>query len=170
MKISEAAEKIKNADPKKKMRYIAAAIVVLVALALYFSYIFPVGEANGVKAEETDADALSAKLAAILCRIEGAGSVEVLIYYGTTSELVPAYIVEAESVENEGKVSTLRKDELAFSGKDAVIVREDMPQITGVVVAAEGAFDIGVRLNLQSAVTTLLGIPNECVEVLPMQR
>lgn len=39
----------------------------------------------------------------------------------------------------------------------------------GAVVVAQGAGDIGVRLRLARAVQTLLGVPQDAVEVFVMQ-
>ena len=49
------------------------------------------------------------------------------------------------------------------------IVREDLPQVRGVVVVAKGAGNIGVRQKLLSAACTLLGVSQDKVEVLSME-
>lgn len=43
-----------------------------------------------------------------------------------------------------------------------------MPKIRGVIVIAEGAADISVRFSLAAAVSTVLGIDENSVEVFAM--
>ena len=45
---------------------------------------------------------------------------------------------------------------------------EKMPQVRGVIVVAEGAGDISVRMKLQSAVQAVLGVEASGIEVLEM--
>ena len=49
-----------------------------------------------------------------------------------------------------------------------MIIREDQPEVRGVIVVAQGAGDIGVRMDLLHAVTTLLGVDADKVEILKM--
>lgn len=167
MKLTKLLEKINRAEPKSKLRFSAALLAALLALALYFSYLMP-GEDSKIKEDAAGAAELSGKIAEILSKVEGTGEVDVLIYYGTSAKLVPAYISESENTDSVESSVYIKKDELAMEGKEALIIREDMPEITGVVVVAEGAGDILTRLRLISAVTTLLGIEQGRVEVLPM--
>ena len=55
------------------------------------------------------------------------------------------------------------------AGDVRVMVLEGDGGVSGVLVVAEGAKDVAVRLRLQSAVCTLLGIENACVNVSPME-
>lgn len=55
------------------------------------------------------------------------------------------------------------------AGRVKVMVLEGEGGKTGVLVVAEGARDVGVRLRLQSAVCTLLNIDNEAISVVAMQ-
>ncbi len=47
-------------------------------------------------------------------------------------------------------------------------MREDQPKVRGVIVVAQGAGDIGVRMNLLNAVKTLLNVEADKVEILKM--
>lgn len=60
-----------------------------------------------------------------------------------------------EGLEGVGRVETL-------------ITRED-DEIAGILVIAEGADDIGVRLRLLSAVTTAMGVDKKIVDVYTMK-
>ncbi len=76
--------------------------------------------------------------------------------------------------KTDAKVSLSRETESILSkiegaGEVNVMIYEAEGNIEGVCVICEGADDISVRIRLQSAVTTLLGVDNNRVEVLPMQ-
>lgn len=55
------------------------------------------------------------------------------------------------------------------AGNVRAMVLEGDAGVSGVLVVAEGAKDVAVRLRLQSAVCTLLGIDNSAVNVAPME-
>ncbi|SMB94837.1 stage III sporulation protein AG [Desulfonispora thiosulfatigenes DSM 11270] len=53
---------------------------------------------------------------------------------------------------------------------DAVVIKEKRPQISGVIVVAEGAKDLAIKEELNSAVQTLLNVPAHRVMILPKGR
>ena len=61
-----------------------------------------------------------------------------------------------EGLEGVGRVQTM-------------ITRGEDDEIVGVIVIAEGAEDIGVRLRLLSAVTTAMGVDKQIVNVYTMK-
>ena len=61
-----------------------------------------------------------------------------------------------EGLEGVGRVETM-------------ITRGENDEIVGVIVIAEGAEDIGVRLSLLSAVTTAMGVDKQIVNVYTMK-
>ena len=61
-----------------------------------------------------------------------------------------------EGLEGVGRVQTM-------------ITRGENDEIVGVIVIAEGAEDIGVRLRLLSAVTTAMGVDKQIVNVYKMK-
>lgn len=114
--------------------------VVLAALALYWALY----GGGGTPAVQGDAVFVSqmneeeARLARILSSIEGAGQVEVMIYQ--TEQIQPAF---SESSPEPAPAQ-------------------------GVIVCAEGAEDIGIRLTLQQAVATALALPVDRIEIYPL--
>ena len=52
---------------------------------------------------------------------------------------------------------------------ETMITRGENDEIVGVIVIAEGAEDIGVRLRLLSAVTTAMGVDKQIVNVYTMK-
>ena len=59
--------------------------------------------------------------------------------------------------------------EVEGAGRVKVMVFEGKDGQTGVLVVAEGARDVSVRLRLQKAVQTVLGIDNARIDVSPME-
>ena len=49
-------------------------------------------------------------------------------------------------------------------------MKENQPEVRGVIVVAQGAEDISVRMNLLNAVTTLLNVSADKVEILKMNQ
>lgn len=80
----------------------------------------------------------------MLSEISGAGRVEVAIQYEARQEAQPVWSGAQTNSENGAPVS--------------------------VIVVAQGAGDVAVRLRLARAVQTLLQLDAECVEVFEMRK
>ncbi len=111
------------------------------------------------------------RLAGLLSQVEGAGQVKVMIYADSSSEQIPAYNNEQDTRNDQSSNGTSSEisetRELALSGDDTpVILKIIVPQIKGVVVVAEGANDLLIKEQLNTAVCTLLGIPEHRVQIL----
>ena len=167
-------------ERNKYVRYGIYGFAVLIALTLF---LIPHGpdscgkktdadavphknEENGIP--EVSAEQLEAKLEKILSGIRGAGRVDVMVTYDSTSEIVCAE--ERESSDNEtGSDKFSRPAKVsADKGEAPIILTELQPKIRGVIVIAEGAADISVKTNLMLAVSTVLGIEQSRVEVFQM--
>lgn len=132
-----------------------------------------------------EAEALmETRLASILSKVEGVGQVSVTV----TLENGPQYIYAVNQDINETKteekdsggssrvtVETTNSDQMVMAqpseigGQQPVVVKEIKPEIAGVLVAAEGARDAGVKETLARAVATLLDIPAHKVSILPKE-
>ncbi len=123
--------------------------------------------------------ALQNKLQAILSEISGVGKVSIAITYSSGKEIVPAQDIKRnESNTNEknqeGGVRNTTEtdtDSKVIVGQQnetkPVILKEIPPQIKGVVVVADGAGDGIVKVNIEKAVSTALGISLSKIEVFP---
>ena len=105
--------------------------------------------------------------------MDGAGQVEVVINYASSAELVPATSqdIQSSSSSEDDRFTENRVEKKGIAtaqGGEAVIIREDQPRVRGVIVVAQGAGDIKVRMDLLHAVTTLLGVDADQVEILKM--
>ncbi len=168
---------------KKLELAVYGGIIAIVALL----YIAGLSSGKGEKRTETStaqpavsaqsqAD-LETRLKNVLSSIRGAGEVEVLITYESSSELVTAMSTNVNSNRSETsdgeKMSTnTQTTEVSepatvssSGGNEPIILVEKEPVVRGVIVVAEGAADIRVKLDLQRAVTAVLDIPISKIEV-----
>lgn len=131
--------------------------------------------------EQNDIEELEERLEAILGSIRGAGRVRVMITYDTSSRLVPAMSTDVQSgtTENtsgesqsvsETRTESSRPATISGSGgTETIVLTEIEPTVRGVIVTAEGAADVSVRVKLCNAVMTVLGISADRIEVFEMK-
>lgn len=119
-------------------------------------------------------DVLEQRLMDTLSCVRGAGKVKVMITYETGSEIVPAMntdVTSSVSVSGENQTRTESSSPVTTyqDGENrAIVLMEREPTVRGVIVVAEGAADISVRLKLQGAVQAVLGVDAQKIEVLEM--
>ncbi|MFA5675190.1 MAG: hypothetical protein WDA65_01595 [Christensenellales bacterium] len=185
-KAVDLISRFKRLDVKKKIQYLIIILIVIVILAIYFA---SAGEAQP-KAEPLDKpqavtisgdNDVEHKLKCILSRIEGAGEVEVMITYETGTEIVPAISVDTQTTTKtdtrDGGASTTdtqnTQSEIVTiggsGGSSALVIKEKSPIVKGVIVVAQGADDIAVKLNLLKAVQTILNVGPHQVDVYKMK-
>ncbi len=170
-------------DTKKKIQYVAVLLLAIIILTIYFSSFKSGGGGNAAPETSKAASAaidLESRLEGILSRIEGAGKVDVMITYESTPEKVPALSVDKQissttdigengnsttNIENtQSNVVTIN----GGSGSDALVLKENTPVIMGVIVIAQGADNIAVKLDLLNAVETVLNVSPDRVDVYKM--
>lgn len=177
-------------DIKKKIQYLAILLIIIVILTIYFA-----AGGGGTKKQDSttpaetpgaqsaaSTDSIEQKLASTLSQIEGAGNVEVMITYESTSEIVPAISVDKQTStttdSSDNGTSTTNTENTqsevvtvgSSSGNSALVLKEISPKIRGVIVVAEGADNIAVKLNLLSAIETLLNVNPDQVDVYKMNQ
>ncbi len=107
------------------------------------------------------------RLEEALRSVEGVGEVKVVIYYaGSESRTIARDKVE--ETDDEGK----RYEEKVVFGRDSepVVLRENSPEIRGVLIVAQGGGNTAVRARLISAAQALLGVEAHKIEVLKMKQ
>jgi stage III sporulation protein AG len=178
--------KFMKLDFKKKLQYLAVLLIVIVILAIYFAStsIPQNNETPNVGAAavtEAGSSSIEEKLQETLSKIEGAGQVQVMITYESSAEIVPAISVDTQTStttdESENGNSTTNTENkqseiVTVNGSDgngALVLKENSPPVKGVIVVAQGADDIGVKLSLLGAVETILNISPDQVDVYKMQ-
>jgi len=139
--------------------------------------------ADTVQEAEKEAD-IEARLKSILSQIDGVGKVDVMITYSSTAEKVPAYDIKRSQDETEEKdsaggtrkirgeeyESTLAYEDASSGGKSPVILKKLEPEIRGVLVVAEGAENVEVRDRICRAVTVVLDVSANRVQVVQRKK
>lgn len=159
----------------------APLIVLLAGLALL---LLPTGRGGGdggaeesqvpaAAAEGTEED-LEARLEEVLSLIDGAGQVRLLLAPASGGERVLARDYTSSGEEN-GDTGRSESTESAVivqrsgGGSEAVEVSYVYPRWRGAVVAAQGADDPRVKLELLEAVKAATGLSGEAVKIVKMK-
>jgi stage III sporulation protein AG len=117
-------------------------------------------------------------LQSILSKIKGAGKVDVMITFFSGNEAVPAVDVktsksDTQEKDKEGGSRLIKQSDIEnktiFEENQGVkkpfIIKELLPKVKGVVIVAEGAQDVEVKINLAKATEALLDIATHKIQV-----
>ena len=129
----------------KKPEIILAVIVIAVVIVAYILY--SSGSFTGTSAQKTSSTDTESRLEEILSKINGVGKVKVMIYY--------------ENSLNNSEDSSISFNSSYFSSSNNY-------EIKGVLVVAEGADNMEVKVQILRAVETLLSINADCIEIFTM--
>lgn len=124
-----------------------------------------------------------AELKNMISKMQGVGQVDVMIYFESGEELVPAVninngVSSTKEKDNEGgERNTTQENKgsqvvITSRGGDSepLILKKNYPKVTGVMILAEGAEDKQINYSITKAVSVLFDIPNNKVNVYPMKR
>ena len=159
----------------KALRYGLYVCIAALAVLLYFA---PAKKDEEKTVEVTATEAVTEeRLSEVLSQIRGAGRVKVMITYDSTEELVPAMSSSRQSGESENNGSVSRNEseqnQLATINQGGTqspfVLTQIQPKVRGVIIIAEGAADIAVKLNLEYAAATVLGVDTSAIEVFEME-
>lgn len=131
---------VKKLKENKKLQLI---IVVIIAVILIFS-IFSSGNKSNAINDTNDitqyVSSLEDKLCNLLSKVEGCGKVSVAIMIDSGKETVLA--MKKTTTESSGKIE-IEETPIIVNGK-TVVLKENFPKITGVLIVCEGANKISV--------------------------
>lgn len=161
---------------------VGIAVVSLIAVFVMGSF----GEntnKNNTNASISNSDYLEIedRLSKVLSKIEGVGDVSVMINFAGTAEIVTAITSntskdKTQDQDSSGSRVTERETEnrspviIQKDGEDVpLILKENLPDVVGVVVVAQGAGRMEVRIKLLQAVQTLLDVSADKVEIFSMK-
>ena len=165
-------------DKKKKILFIC--LLVFVALVIYF---FPEksNKHEEVSISNNTEITKEERLQEVLSNIKGTGKVSVMITYESSSEVVCANNVETQTntVTEKSENGGIKESETVIENRSpitvgtqnnesALVVVEKEPKIKGVIVVAQGAENISVKMELQKAVETVLQVSPSQVEIFAM--
>ena len=111
------------------------------------------------------------KLIDVLSKVDGAGTVSVMVTVDGSPELVYANEKDQTSSTNSsGSVTTATYSSPiivnANGSSTALVMTEILPKVKGVIVVASGAGNVATKLDLLNAVSTLLDISTNQVTIL----
>jgi len=126
---------------------------------------------------------LENKLKSTLEDMDGVGKVQIMMYFESGEEQVPAFNVnKSTSTINETDNSGGKRTTTQNSDGDTVVMSKDgdkesplilkkyKPKVTGVCIVAEGAENETTKLSITNAVVDLFGISADKVNVYPMKK
>lgn len=155
--MGDVQEKIKGKMRGGKwLEILAVALLAVTVVAILLS-------AWGGEGEEAAdgsgyAERVEQRLAQVLSKIDGAGSVDVFVSVRSDGTVV----IATESIVGEdGSVTTSP----VLSGGEPIVLEECNPEITGVLIVADGADDLNVRFNLLEAAASVLDIDQSIIKV-----
>lgn len=116
---------------------------------------------------------LENKLAEVLGNISGVGEISVMVTVegGPEIKIATSTDERVNTTNNASGVvtnNTIVSDPVIITSSgqnNPLVLSEISPQITGVIVVAQGAKDVKVRLNLLQAVEALLNVPTENIQI-----
>ena len=166
-KLKQIFAKIKSV---KNIEIIIGLVIIEVMIIIYSNVSAAKEKTDAASGgEATLTNNLETRLADILGEIEGAGEVKVMITYAGTGDKITAETTNTHTTTTNGSTSstttTTTTSSPVLSGSDVVILQAKMPEIKGVIVVAEGASDMKVKLKLMQATATVLGINANSIQI-----
>ena len=164
-------------DAKNKKYVIVVVIILLLILLLTFlplnngqqKPVTTVYKQAQPKESEDYETALEKKLAGMLAKMEGVGSVSVMVTTVSNEEKVLAEDINSHTQRTEEKdqsggsrmtESTQSTNSVVLqSGNTPYVIKKYAPEIKGVFILAEGAGDSVVKNQMIDAVSRLLDVP-----------
>lgn len=160
-KIASALDKIKNNKFNKAILVVLLIAMGVVAVAITFT-----GNAKteSVTTESSYVDILEKKLEKSLSLVKGVGKASVAITVESGMKTVLAMKTTTKTVNG---VTEIEETPILINGKPLTI-REEYPDITGVLIVYEGQYNIAVITKIQQAAVSLLNVKPEKIEILSM--
>ena len=199
----ELKEKIANLFKQKNITNLIILLLLVIMFYLVVSYF--TGVNNITKSEKTNLEKVSKEdmnsnsqkdsevlsyqekqekdLERILGKINGVGSVDVVINFQSSEVKVPAVDNSSqksttEETDSEGgtRVNSQETDgdkivmSNSSNGSEPVILKTEKPEVLGVMVVAEGAEDSKIKYEITKAIPSLYNISVDKVNVLAMKK
>lgn len=163
---SKLKKLITSLKTKKHWEIVVAVVAVVVMLALYFSA--RAGKSTDSVAESAEpgyCKKTEQDLTAALEAMKGVGKVKVAIHWESGVEKIIAY-----ATSTSGNTINTTPTIVQSGGTSApVVLKEVYPKALGVVIICQGGTDVAVKMNVIQAVSSLLGISPNSVNVYAMK-
>ena len=154
----------------KKYKYVVLVMLIGIVLLL-----FPSSQEEKTISQVTKTDdsvyvaQLEQELCDMLCRISGAGKVEVMltVQYGSRTEYQTDTLTTTDADRNSEERKTVILSEGSAYDKAAVSAMR-YPQFQGALVICQGADSPTVKLDILNAVSALTGLGTDRITVVKM--
>ncbi len=171
-KRGKKTEKIDKILKNKKFQIIFVAVVLFVVVIAYVSYVNVKDKDKQVTL--SDGKELTSQIQDVLGKIKGVGDVKVLIVYDGGEQLEIASKVDkrTDRVEDEGRVTEIIEETttpILTNGNEPLVIGTKRAKIDGVVVVAKGGDNPKVKVAIMQALSTLLKIEYNCINVFGME-
>ena len=167
--IEEAHEFIERLKKIKGIEWIIVVVACLVIFLIYYSSSFSksgTSDTNiSVSSSSQYAKEVEDKLSKVLSNVSGAGKVSVMLTLESGSEIIVAKTKEERTNTSSNSTSVTVVESPVIVGKEPLILMEILPKIKGVIVVAQGANDVAVRLELLRAVQALIDVDSNKIEI-----
>lgn len=133
---------------------------------------------NSISSLARYTEELETRLCNVLSTIDGAGKVDVMITFNGNSEVILATTTDEKSTNNsttssggttnDSQTKTVSSQPVLITENGTttpIVLMEIYPEIKGVIVVAEGANNVRVKLDLLKAVQALLNVNSGQVEI-----
>ena len=164
--------KLKFIEKLKKIKGIEWIIVVVACLVIFLIYYSSTFSKNvstssnaTVSSSSQYAKEVKDKLSSVLSNVSGAGKVSVMLTLESGSEIIVAKTKEERTNTSANSTSVTVVESPVIVGKEPLILMEILPKIKGVIVVAQGANDVAVRLELLRAVQALIDVDANKIEI-----
>lgn len=164
---------------KKTLKIIMIVFLLLIFVLLYINLSNKTFRTDSDNVENTSSNYLNTleyskeierKLEALISQIDGAGKVSVMVSLDGSPELIYVYDEESKTSSNSSGTTTTSSSSPIIINKDngdsALILKEKLPAVKGVIVVSSGANNISIKLDILRAVSTLLDITTDKISVL----
>ena len=170
-KIKEFFERVKNI---KHLYVYVAVIIALIVCVFYFSNYKTKNETDNNISNSTEdltsaeeyASYLENKLCNVLSNLSGVDNVSVAITLCEDVRYEYATDTETKNIVSGGNQTTVTTETVIMVSNEPVVLKTIYPQIKGVVVVANGVKDIGLKMNILSAIETVLQVEPNAIKIL----
>jgi len=165
----------KRLEKIKHIELILAGVAILIMLIIYFTSgascsMLGCGDSNSsggnqnqnTNATENALQRIERQLSEAFTNMEGAGNTTVIIKWESSIEIIIAYIIS----ENQNSSSSAPQIITGGGSQGPLILKEVYPRAIGVLIMTEGGTSPRVQIEMRNAVTTLLDITPDRVQIL----
>lgn len=174
IKIFENNKFLKKIKNIKHIEVYIAIIFIIVLLLIYFGD-FTKSETTSGQTQSSYtafeyADFIEEKLEGVLSNIKDAGKVSVMVSLESGNEKIFATSTEEKTNSVSSGSTTITTSEpiiITNQGSSSpIIIKEYMPKINGIIVVAQGADKVAVRMELLKAVQAIVDVPTTNISIL----